>query len=868
MFSGWRKSWRAWRGREAWEGDLEEELRSHVELRADDLARRGIPPEEAKRRARIELGARESYKDECRRSYGLRWLDEAAQDVRYALRTLRRSPGFTAVAVISLALGIGANTAVFGVMDALVLRPLPIKAPDRLVYVEPLTHSYPAYRDLRDRNVTFSDLFAYRALPMGFGTGQTTSRVWGYLATGNYFDALGIDPVVGRFFHAADDGTPGAAPLAVLSYDSWRNRFNSDRSIAGREIYLNNRAYTVLGVAPPGFHGTEAIYWPDVWVPMSMEGELEETAWLDTRSTQDCMVAGRLKPGVTAGQAEANLQAIAQELSRMYPQTDSGFRLRLSKLGLMGASLRSPVEAFVWGVILLAALVLLAACANLASLVAARGADRAAELAIRVSIGASRGRIARQLATESLVVAGAGAAAGCGLAALILATLRALALNDVPVRLDAHAGAGVLGFGCAAGMVSALLFGIAPLRQAFRASRAAGRGRRWPVRETLLAGQVALCSVLVMASCAAVIGMRRTFQMPVGIRPHAVAVVGFDLGLAKYPAAQGDAFQRRALEVTASLPGVSAAAYADSFPLGVDQSTNGVYRSRETDFRSVNAIGASAYNVSPGFFAALGTRIVEGRDFTWHDDAKSPAVAIVNRSFAKQVLGTEHAAGMHYFGFGGLKAPVEVVGVVEDGKYRGVSDDSWPAQFRPILQRYNGTTYLLARTARPADAVAREMEGAVRALDRNLPVYSVGPLENLLDLAYLQARAAAWCLSAFGILAVMLAVTGIYGLSAYTVSRRVREIGIRVAIGARPSQVLRALLGRMAAILSAGALAGIAGGVVSSTVIAHVVQQASPADPTVLAAVTSTMFAVALASCWAPARRAISADPLKSLRSD
>jgi predicted permease len=875
VFASLRNTWRALRGRTRWENDLDEELRSHLVHRAADLARAGLVPSEAERRARLELGARESYKEECRRSYGLRWADETWQDFRYALRTLRRSPGFSAVAILSLALGIGANMAVFGVLDALVLRPLPVKAPERLEFVEPTTHSYPAYRDLRDRNVTFSDLFAYRVTPVGLGSGDSTTRVWGYLASGNYFDALGLTPLIGRFFHAADDLKPGAAPYAVLSYDCWRRRFAADPAIAGRTIHLNNRPYTVTGVAPAGFHGTENIFWPDVWIPMAMQGEIEEASWLDNRFTRDCLVAGRLRPGVTPAQAEANLRGMAAQLAREYPRSDAGTDVRLSQLGLIGQTLRRPMEAFVFAVILLSAIVLLAACANLASLIAARGADRGFELAIRVSIGAARSRIVRQLATESLLLAGAGGGAGCGLAALLIGAMRNLASSEVPVHVDAQASGSVLLFGFAAALVSALLFGVAPVRQAFRANTnlalrggapSNSRGRAWPFRESLLAVQVALCCILVAACFVAVIGARRTFQMPVGIVPRQVAVAGFDLGLAKYSRAAGEEFQRRALDAASRLPGVSAAAFADSFPLGIDQSTTNFFRPRETDFRSSNALNGSHYNVSPGFFAAIGTRLLEGRDFTWTDRAQSPRVAIVNRTFARKVLGTEHAAGLYYMA--GPEAPVQVIGVVEDGKYQAITEDPRLALFTPILQQYNGTTYLLARSPRSAEAVAREMETALRGLDRNLPFYSVGPLEDTLQLAYLQSRAAAWCLSAFGVLAVMLAVTGIYGLSAYTVSRRLREIGIRVAIGAQPGQVLRSVLGRMGAIVAIGAAAGIAGGVVISTILAHVVEQAAPRDPMVMGGVAITMTVTALLSCWGPARRAISVDPARSLRSE
>jgi predicted permease len=615
-----------------------------------------------------------------------------------------------------------------------------------------------------------------------------------------------------------------------------------------------------------------------------MEAQIEEHDWLQNRNTSDCLVAGRLKPHVARAQAEANLRAIADDLARTYPRSDAGMEVRLSKLGLVGNTLRNPVEAFVFGVIILAAMVLLAACANLASLMTARAADRAFEIAIRVSIGASRARIVRQLMTESAFLALLGGAAGCALAALILGTLSRLTLAEIPVRVNVMADWRVFLFGLATALASALLFGAAPARQGLRANpnqalrigAAAYKPRAWPFRELLLAAQVALCCVLVTACFVAMRGAQRAFQMPVGIQPRGVSVTGFDLGLARYTQKDGEAFQRRALDAVSQLPGVTAAAFADSFPLGVDQSSNGAFRYGETDFRALRAIRVSHYEVSPGYFRAIGTRLLAGRDFTWHDDAKSPLTAIVNQTFARKVLGNPNGVGLYYRAGDLKQPPVQVIGIVEDGKYQGLTEDPRPAIFRPMLQEYSGTTYLLARAAHPEDAqpeaarteaaLALRIEQAVQSLDRGLPLYSIGALENLLDVTFFQARAAAWALSAFGLLALMLAVTGIYGLSAYTVSRRVREIGIRVAIGAQPSQVLRSVLGRMAVILGAGALAGIAGGIACTAVLAHVAPQATPRDPMVLGGVAVTMLAVALLSCWAPARRAISVDPIRSLR--
>jgi predicted permease len=462
------------RRRNNWESDLDEELRLHMERRAEDLACSGVPLAEAQRQARLELGARQTYKEECRQAHGLRWADELRQDIRYAVRTFGRSPGFTAVAILSLALGIGANTVVFSVVNALVLKPLPISSPGELYSVEGdgsfPSMSYPTYRDLRDRNTVFAALIGYRIAPMGLDADEGTHRVWGYLATGNYFDVLGVRPFRGRFFHPEDDRRPNSSPFAVLSYACWQSRFAADPQIVGKTIRINALPYTVLGVAQPEFHGTELFYWPEIWVPMMMQPQIEGRSWLEERGDSNMWVAGRLKPGVSREQAAANLQTVVAGLAREYPRMLDGWKVRLAKPGLVGDAGRAPTEAFVWGVMALAGLVLLAACANLASLLAARASDRYREIAIRLSIGAGRLRILRQLLTEAVLLALAGGAAGCALAALLLRLLSQWhAPLDFPVQFDVTADGRVLAFSLMASLIAGILFGTAPARQAWRA---------------------------------------------------------------------------------------------------------------------------------------------------------------------------------------------------------------------------------------------------------------------------------------------------------------------------------------------------------------------------------------------------------------
>ncbi|HXB73054.1 MAG TPA: ABC transporter permease [Candidatus Acidoferrales bacterium] len=862
-----------WR-RDDWERDLDDELRLHVEQRAEHLVRTGMAPQEARRRARLELGSRETYREQCRRSAGLRWFDELRQDLRYTLRTLRKSPGFLAVAVLSLALGIGANTVVFSIVNTMLLRGLPVRSPGRIFFVQGPGHSFPNYRDLRDRNTTFSGMIGYRVAQLGIETRDGPRRLWGYLATGNYFDVLGVQPVVGRFFHAEDDLKPGASPYAVLSYAAWQSRFAGDAAIAGKTVRINALPYTILGVAPAGFYGTELVYWPDVWIPMMMQPIIEGRSWLDNRYTFNTWVAGRLRDGVTPQQATANLNSIAQTLSHDFPAENAGLKFGLARPGLVGDMLRGTVQAFLAGIMMLAGLVLLAACANLASLLAARTMDRHFEIAIRLSIGAGRGRILRQLLTEALSIAMLGGAAGLGLAYGVLNLIgHAPPPIDFPVRFDCPPDLRVLLFAFAASLVTGLIFGVAPARRAVSTDpngalrgSTAGRNshRRWAPRDFLLAAQVALCCFLVTACFVSVRGLSHAFETPVGLAARGLNVAAFDMELAHYSREEGARFQRRALDAVWQLPGVTAAAYGNSVPLWVDQSRSEVFSEQDTGRRN-RGMAAIHYDASPGYLAAMGTRLVAGRDFTWHDDRKAPLVGIVNQTFARVILKTPDAVGRRYrIGTGGPL--MEVIGIVEDGKYESLTEMPRPVFFRSVAQNYNNTTVLLMRSSLPEAEAAAQLRKVMATLDPRLPVYALGSINQLLGLAYFPARTATAALTAFGLLAVMLAVTGIYGLAAYTVSRRVREIGVRVAVGAQPWQVLRSVMGRIGTLLLVGCCAGLAMGLASTRLLASIVYQATPRDPMVLGAVAATMALVALAAAWVPARRAVSVDPIRSLR--
>jgi predicted permease len=860
------------------DADLDDEIRCAVELLADQKVKEGLSPGEAGRAARIELGGVEQLKETVRSGRAAAWLESLLQDLRFAFRMLGKSPGFTAVAVLTLALGIGANVLVFSAVNALILRPLPVKHAEQLVFLETKqgpSQSFPNYRDLRDRNSSFAGLAGYRISPMELESSEGAVRIWGYLATGNYFDVIGVTPLIGRFFQMDDDLHPGASPYAVLSYGCWKARFGGDPEIVGKTIRINRRPYTVLGVARREFHGTELFYWPDVWVPMMMQAQIEVgNPWLENRATFDTWVIGRLKPGIASPRAAANLNTIAKELARQYPMENAGLQLKLTRPGLIGDAIGSPARAFAFGVWGLAGLVLLAACANLASLLTARAADRQREIAIRLSMGAKRGRVMRQLLTETLVLSVIGGTAGYGLATFLAAALSQWhAPMDFPVQFNVSPDWRVFFFGFGASAVVGILFGAAPAWNAsetdpnavLRGAQSERRGRWIAFRDLLVAMQVALCFVLVSGCLLSLHGLQQSMKIRLGFEPGGVSAVAFDLGLAGYTEQEGRDFQRRALAAVELLPGTQFAAFSNSLPLSIDQSRTWIFTEGQPNSRPSDAGNAVVYEVSPGFFRTLSTRMLSGRDFGWQDDRNAPLVAVVNVAFGKQILHMENPIGKRFRQ--GPDAPlVEIIGVVENGKYESLTEEAEPALYFPILQHYNATTTLTIRSVLPEAQMVAQMREALTRLDSQMPLYGSGSLNQMLGFAFFPTRAAAIALSAFGVLAIMLAATGLYGLLSYAVARRVREIGIRVAVGATPDQVIRLVLTRTIVLLLVGCVIGFVLALAGGQVLASIVYEVSPRDPAVLAVVWLTILCLGVLSCLGPTRRALRADPMVALR--
>ena len=644
--------------------EMEAELRSHIQHRADDLERGGLPRAEAERRARLEFGGQTRFKEESLEAAGGAFLDSLARDVAYAFRMLRKSPGFTAVAVITLALGIGANAVAFSMMNALVIRP-PLNLPqseslytiqrsgsDELVRDDP-SQSYPDYLDLRDRNRSFDGLAAFNIASAGLDAGDTPTTAWVLEVTGNYFDVLHIQPYLGRFIHASDEHGPNSVPYIVLSYPYWHVHFNDDRSVVGRSVQLNKHPFTIAGVAPPGFHGNIVMLFPDFFVPM-VDREQVEGGGPDVLNARGShwvlMTVGHLKPGVTPAQAVADLNSIGAYLEKTYPQDDGHMNFSLARPSLYGDYMGRPVRAFMTGLMLLAGLILLAACANLGSLFAARAADRSREIALRLALGSSRARILQQLFTEAILISLLGGAVGVWASALILQWLSAWKpLPGAPVIVPVNPDAYVYGVALLLSVASGFLFGAVPMRQVLRtdpygvikSGAARAIGGRITSRDLLLGVQIAICAVLVTSSLVAVRGLARSLHSNFGFEPHNAFLVDTDLNMAGYHGDAVPTMQKRMLDALETIPSVTAVgSISNPLPLMGRWNESIVFTDQTTDLRPTHAAAdVVTYSISPEYFHAAGTALLAGRAVSWNDDATSPRVAVVNREFGFKIFG-------------------------------------------------------------------------------------------------------------------------------------------------------------------------------------------------------------------------------------
>jgi predicted permease len=861
---------------------LREEIEEHIALQTAESLRAGLSPVEARRQAMLKFGGVEAMKQDYRAERGLLLIENLMRDVHFALRMLRKSPGFTAVAVVTLAMAIGANAVVFGVMDALILHPLNVPQADSLYGteygVDTGFQSYPNYVDLHDRNRSFDGLAAFTFAFVGLDTGENPSRATGYATSGNYFDVLRMEPYLGRFFHSSDEHGPNSAPYLVLSYAYWHSHFQDDRGVLGRTVRVNKHPFTIIGVAPPEFRGTVFFVSPDFFMPIVNQEQVNGENLLESRGNTHGVFEtfGHLKSGVTPAQAVADLKAVGAYLEKTYPKEFAQKSFSLGHEGL--SSFGRAMRAFMTGLMLLAGLILLAACANLGSLFAARAADRSREVALRLALGASRIRLLRQLLTEAVLISLVGGTVGL-LGSILL--LRRMSMwqpfPGAPIHVPLNPDARIYAVALALALLSGLLFGIVPVRQVLRTdpyqivkSGSAGRGgRRITVREMLLGVQIAICAVLVTSSMVAVRGMAHSLQGNYGFETRNAMLVNANLAMAGYNGDTTPTMQKRMIEAMEAIPGVEQVGLVNNFPplVYASGSRANVFKEETKDRRPSNIASMPyRYDVSPGYFDAAGTRLLAGRAFSWHDDKSAPAVAVVNREFAGKLFGSLTNPIGRYFTLQDATR-VQVVGVVEDGKYLSITEDQQPAIFLPSVQSPSSQSYLVIRSHRDPQQLAAAIRSKLHELDAGLPI-DIDTWNTLLAVVLFPSRVATVSLGVLGAMGAMLSITGIFGMAAYSVSKRLKELGIRMALGAQRKEVLQAALGRAFKLLAFGSAAGLLLGILASRVLASIVYQATPRDPLVLAGVVLAMLLLGLLATWIPAQRALSVDPVILLREE
>ena len=811
------------------------------------------------------------------------------QDLRYGARMLMKQPGFTLIAVLTLALGIGANTAIFSVVDKVMVQTLPVSEPERLVRVvgrgeQSASFSQPLYADYRDNNDALTGLAAYCETPLNLSDGSQAERAFGLIVSGNYFAVLGVTPALGRTFLPEEDRTWGTHPVAVVSYGLWQRRFGADSKLVGRTIELNGYAFTVVGVAPPEFTGVVRGSAPDIYVPLMMSREAApKWAGVAERSMSWLSLIGRLKPGLTRQQAETALSALAAQQAKINPKnTDSAIALEDGSRG--ETEVLSDLSMPLVLLMLAVGLVLLIACANVANLLLVRAAGRRKEIAVRLAVGASRRRLVRQLLTESVMLSAIGGALGLLIAVWLadwLATFSppgsSFAEAKLLTQLDRH----VLGFAASLSLLTGVFFGLAPALQSSKPDlipalkdeiASAGSGGRWlTLRNLLVATQVALSCIVLVGAGLCVRSLRNLVAIDAGFDPSKVVVMSVDLALNGYTEARGRQFYSELMERTKALPGVESASLARIVPLGGNGMRIGLEVEGYTPPTGESVI--FDFNLAgPDYFKTMKMPLVRGRDFTPQDDAKAKQVVIINETVARTYWAGQDPIGKRLF-LGSVFDPQsveapEVIGVVKDSKYRSLTEQVKPAMFLPVSQHYRPDLALHVRTAGNAGATIAAVRKLAQSLDASLPVYGVRTMEEQKRRSLYAPRMAATLLGGFGLLALALAALGLYGVLSYSVAQRTREIGVRLALGAQSIDVFRLVVRQGLALAGVGLLVGIGGALALTRLMRSALYGVSPTDPVSFVVVALLLVLVALLACWLPARRATKVDPMIALRCD
>jgi predicted permease len=824
------------------------------------------------------------------------------KDIRYALRGLMKHPGFTAVAVVTLALGIGVNTAILSTVNGFILRPLPVARANELVVPfwgsmkDPEVwggFSYANYIDLRDQNKSLSGLLAWQMTSAGISTSQSRNSddsgraeiAWGEIVSGNYFDVLDIQPTLGRGFLPEEARTQNTHPVVVLGHNQWQRRFNSDISIVGKTIYMNGSPFTVVGVAPEKFEGVKFAIRQDFWVPLMMQSKFNGTTeWEKERGWANLGLLGRLKPGVTMKQAETDLNIVAGSLAKLYPSKNADTKVQVvSELDGRFDALAKTLKFSSLIALCVSGLVLLVACANVANLMLARAKARTKEIGIRVAIGAGRFHIVRQLLTESILLALLGGALGWLFAYwgtdLVHASIPPL---PYPINLDVSPDLMVLKWMLLVSLLTGVIFGLAPALLASRPDLVAvlkgdvagqtqrGIRQRLNVRGLLVVAQVAISIVVLVCAGLFLRSLNKALKTDPGFSTDNLVTMRLDPGSLGYDTAAGKRFYAELLKRVEAQPGVRAASLAGFLLLGDSSSSiNPVIKEGEPDPPPNQGVSIDRSVVAPKYFATMGTKLVLGRDFTERDTSDAPQVVIVNQEFARKFYGSEQNAlgkRLHYWWAG--SPLVEIVGVAKDGLYRNLYEDPRPYLFLPEYQQYESAMTLLvsANSGSNLKTIAESARHEIEQMDPRLPVFGVLMAQQNLTYGYWGPRLAAGMGTAFGVLALLLATMGLYSVMTYAVSQRTREIGIRMALGAQIRDVLKLILSQGMMLVMVGVVLGLGGAFLATRVLSSLLLGVGTTDPITFFAVAILLSAVALLACFIPARRATKVDPQVALR--
>jgi predicted permease len=864
--------------------DFEAELESHVAMHTEAGIRAGLTAVEARRQALIRLGGAEQTRQALRQRRGLPWLESLARDLRYSFRTLFKHPAVTAIAVLSIGLGIGANATIFSMVSRFVLRPAPVGDPSTLLTL--LTwqkgddccnrFSWPLYRDIKQDAKSFSDVAGYdELLPASIGGSGEPERIWGQAVTANFFDVLGLRMVVGRGFAANEE----SAPMVVLGEATWRRRFNGDPSIVGKTVLLSGHTFTVAGVAPAAFHSVDQILYCQFWVPLGVVRDLVPN--LPPQNSRDyhwVAAIARMKPGATRTQVTAELNRLAARYAAQYPASDKDNSFLFQQAGSLPPRERSAALIFLAALSVVVLLVLAIACANVANLLFAQAAARQRDIAVCLAVGATPGRLRRQMLMESLLLGVCGGSIGVMLAIWATRSLSSIRL-PAPVPLDLSIGMDwrVLLFAFVLSVVSGLLLGAAPawaasrpkLANALKGEDALARpGRRWTLRNLLVVAQVAMSVVLLSVTVLFLRSLQSAANISIGFEPRGLLLLSVDPRIHGYSAEKTIAFFKQLRERVAAMPGVTSSVVTDVAPL-----TGG---NRSDGFTVAGVAGkdqtyenADLFMVTPGYLRALGIPLLAGRDFG-PETANGQKTAIVNKAFVERLFGGVNPIGRHV---NGGKWNYEIVGVTGNMKSRTLGEDTRAILYRSLDQSIAedpsemGYTLVVQSAGNPA-ALGEPVRRQIYALDPSMAIYNEETMEEHVRTAYVLPRLAATLFGLFGGIGLVLAVVGLYGVMSFAVSRRTREIGIRMALGAKPGTVERLIL-KQGMVLTVIAIAiGWPAAWMLSKLAASFLYGVQPHDSFTFTIVPPILAAIALVACWIPARRAASVDPMQALRTE